>query len=999
MAGGREATAAQFVRRGFAEPRRAESLMADTALGGLAGGDARAAFLDRFGGVADPDQALLGTIRLLEASGADGEELRAVLGSPGVAGDRVLGVLGASSALVDHLCAHPEHWVAAAQARPLDVGERVAALHSAVVDTAGRSGDDALRVEYRRQLVAIVAEDVTAPDPAQTLPSTAAALADLAQGALEAALTIAVAEHPDSAALCSLAVIGMGKAGGRELNYVSDVDVIYVGEPRGDADELTATAAGAVLATRLMKACSAATGEGTLWPVDPALRPEGKAGPLVRTVESHVQYYERWAKTWEFQALLKARHVAGDADLGARYIDAVTAKVWSAASRPDFVEDVQAMRRRVEEHVPAAEAPRQIKLGPGGLRDVEFSVQLLQLVHGRSDPGLRSGTTLDALAALSAGGYVGRDDAAALEGAYRRLRTLEHRIQLHRLRRTHLMPTAEADLRRLGRALGHRGDPVAAVTRQWQDDRREVRRIHERLFYRPLLSAVARLSSDEARLAPEAARDRLAALGFRDPRGALKHLETLTAGVSRRAAIQRTLLPVMLGWFADESDPDAGLLAFRKVSDELGSSHWYLKMLRDEGGAAERLAHVLGRSRFVGELLVGAPEAVQFLGEGGGLRPRSREELIRRMAAAAGRRETAVDKAAAIRAVRRAELFRVAVADLDGSIQDEGVPAALTDLSVAVIATTLDVAIAEVEERHGPLRTDLLVVGMGRLGGSECGYASDADVLFVHDPHEGVAEDVAQQQAVEVVQTLLRLTDQKGPDLPVVLDAGLRPEGKNGPIVRSLAAYRAYYERWSLVWESQALLRAAPVAGGDELGRRFVELVDPIRYPAGGIGAKAVREIRLLKARMESERLPRGADKRSHLKLGPGGLSDVEWTVQLLQLEHAHEVEGLRTTSTPDALRAALDAGLISADDAGSLRSAWDLASRIRDAATLHRGKAVDALPGETQDANGVARILGMPPGSGQQLAEQWLRVARRARVATDHCFYGRAPGGPLPGG
>ena len=991
MVGGREAAAAQFVRRGFAEPRRAESLMADATLGELAGGDAREAFLERFGRVADPDQALLGVVRLLEASGANAGELRAALGSPGAAGDRVLGVLGASSALVDHLCAHPEHWVAAAREEAPSEEERIALLREAVLDPGAGSPDDALRVEYRRQLVAIAAADVTAPDPAGALPTTAAALADLAQGALEAALAIAEREHPDAAALCSLAVIGMGKAGGRELNYVSDVDVIYVGEPRGDTDELAAMAAGSVLATRLMRACSAATGEGTLWPVDAALRPEGKAGPLVRTVESHVQYYERWAKTWEFQALLKARHVAGDPDVGGRYIEAVTSKVWSAASRPDFVEDVQAMRRRVEEHVPAAEAPRQIKLGPGGLRDVEFSVQLLQLVHGRSDPSLRSGTTLDALAALSSGGYVARDDAAALEAAYRRLRTLEHRIQLHRLRRTHLMPTAEADLRRLGRALGHRKDPVAGVTRQWQEDRREVRRIHERLFYRPLRSAVARLSSDVARLSPEAARHRLAALGFRDPRGALKHLETLTAGVSRRAAIQRTLLPVMLGWFADESDPDAGLLAFRKVSDELGSSHWYLKMLRDEGGAAERLAHVLGRSRFVGELLVGAPEAVRFLGEGGGLRPRSREELVRRMTGAAGRREGSVDKASAIRAVRRAELFRVAVADLDGSIRDEGVPAALTDLSVAVIATT--VAVAEVQERQGPLGTDLLVVGMGRLGGGECGYASDADVLFVHDPHEGVAEDVAQRQAVEVVQTLLRLTDHQGPDLPVVLDAGLRPEGKNGPIVRSLASYRAYYERWSLVWEAQALLRAAPVAGDEELGRRFLELVDPIRWPDGGLSAKAVREIRLLKARMESERLPRAADKRTHLKLGPGGLSDVEWTVQLLQLQHAHEVEGLRTTSTSDALRAALDARLLSADDATSLRSAWDLASRIRDAATLHRGKGVDALPGETQDANGVARILGMPPGSGQQLADQWLRVARRARVATDRGFYGQEPG------
>ena len=312
-----------------------------------------------------------------------------------------------------------------------------------------------------------------------------------------------------------------------------------------------------------MRACATATGEGTLWPVDAALRPEGKNGPLVRTVESHRQYYERWAKTWEFQALLKARTVAGDQELGQAYLDAVRPMVWQAAGRPNFVEDVQAMRRRVEQHVPAGEAARQLKLGPGGLRDVEFSVQLLQLVHGRADETLRSGTTLEALAALSSGGYVGREDAAVLDEAYRLLRTLEHRIQLLRLRRTHLMPTDEADLRRLGRAVGHRRDAAREVVSQWQAQAREVRRIHERLFYRPLLTAAARLTTAEARLTPEAARERLAALGFRDPAGALRHIEALTSGVSRRAAIQRTLLPVMLGWFADEADPDAGLLAFR----------------------------------------------------------------------------------------------------------------------------------------------------------------------------------------------------------------------------------------------------------------------------------------------------------------------------------------------------------------------------------------------------------------------------------------------------
>ncbi len=286
------------------------------------------------------------------------------------------------------------------------------------------------------------------------MPAVGEALAELAEAALEAALAIAREEYGDGHEACRLAIIGMGKTGGGELNYVSDVDVIFVVEPADGADEETALRVGTALATATMRACSTPTSEGSLWPVDAALRPEGKQGPLVRTISSHKAYYERWAKTWEFQALLKAWVSAGDKEIGLRYKAEISPMVWEAAGRDKFVEDVQAMRRRVEQHVPPNEAARQLKLGPGGLRDVEFSVQLLQLVHGRSDPGLRSATTLEALAALARGGYVGREDAAVLDRAYRHLRCLEHRIQLHRLRRTHLMPVTEADLRRLGRAMG-----------------------------------------------------------------------------------------------------------------------------------------------------------------------------------------------------------------------------------------------------------------------------------------------------------------------------------------------------------------------------------------------------------------------------------------------------------------------------------------------------------------------------------------------------------------
>ncbi|GAB3891124.1 hypothetical protein GCM10027612_36460 [Microbispora bryophytorum subsp. camponoti] len=317
---------------------------------------------------------------------------------------------------------------------------------------------EALRVAYRNRLLHLATRDVTGEC---TLAEAAAALADLASAALEAALAIARAEVADAGDV-RLAVIGMGKCGARELNYISDVDVVFVAEPKEGVDETKALQTATRLAQGMMRACSASTPEGALWEVDANLRPEGKMGPLVRSMESHLAYFRRWAKTWEFQALLKARPVAGDLELGQEYVAVVNELVWQAAARPHFVEDVQAMRRRVEAHVPAGEADRQIKLGPGGLRDIEFAVQLLQLVHGRSDPLLRRRATLSALAALSRGGYVGRDDAKALAEAYTFLRQVEHMLQLHRLRRTHMVPSDTADLRRLGRGLGMTTDPVGS---------------------------------------------------------------------------------------------------------------------------------------------------------------------------------------------------------------------------------------------------------------------------------------------------------------------------------------------------------------------------------------------------------------------------------------------------------------------------------------------------------------------------------------------------------
>jgi [glutamine synthetase] adenylyltransferase / [glutamine synthetase]-adenylyl-L-tyrosine phosphorylase len=971
---------------------------ADAALRTLTGLSERGATLSdallaSLGATADPDAALRGLARVLDVSSDPTSLLSALSGD---AGHRLLAVLGVSSALTDHLTRHPED--AALVLRPgLELSrptaaalrtELLTAVHADPDLSQPRSGldrpgaMDALRLAYRRRLLQVAARDLgSSPD----VSDVAAELADLASGALEAALAIARAEVGDEADGVRIAVIGMGKCGGRELNYVSDVDVIYVVEPEDGVDEVTAIRIGDRLAGSLARACSTVTAEGSLWEVDAGLRPEGRSGALTRTLASHLAYYQRWAKTWEFQALLKARPVAGDEALGSTYLDAITPLVWQAAGREGFVGDVQQMRRRVEAHVPQAEADRQLKLGPGGLRDIEFAVQLLQLVHGRTDESVRSGNTLTALADLAAGGYVGRDDAASMAEAYRYLRTLEHRLQLRRLRRTHLMPSDPAALRVLGRSLGYTRDPVDELMSRWRRHAREVRRLHEKLFYRPLLAAVARLDAGESRLTPDAAKARMEALGYADPAGALRHLEALTSGVSRRATIQRTLLPVMLGWFADAPDPDAGLLAFRRVSEALGSTHWYLALLRDAGATAERLARVLASSRFATDLLLRAPDAVSLLAVDDNLGPRSLEELQGEMAATAGRAETPEQAAEAVRAIRRRELFRIASSEvLDRVGADQSGPA-LTDVAAAALSTVVDVVLAA-QARPAPAR--FAVIGMGRFGGRELSLASDLDVLFVFDPVPGADEQEATGHALSVATELRRLLTLPAPDPPMVLDADLRPEGRSGALVRSLASYRAYYERWSLTWESQALLRALPMAGDVELGVEFTELIDRLRWPDGGLSPGDVTEIRRIKARVESERLPRGADPALHTKLGPGGLADVEWAVQLLQMQHAGNIPALRTTGTLTALTAAVDAGVLDRDDADVMRAAWLMATRIRDAIMVAKGRPGDSVPRDTGDLALVAGVMGYPPGRAGDLVEDYRRVTRRARAVVEKVFY-----------
>ncbi|MDQ6854919.1 MAG: bifunctional [glutamine synthetase] adenylyltransferase/[glutamine synthetase]-adenylyl-L-tyrosine phosphorylase, partial [Actinomycetota bacterium] len=791
-------------------------------------------------------------------------------------------------------------------------------------------GAAALRRWKRRELLRIAARDLLG---AADLPAVGRELAALAEVCLRCALELVDPDVP-------LAVIGMGKLGGRELNYASDVDVLFVHDGDGTAAEHAAR--------ELLTVMTAPTADGIVFRTDADLRPEGRSGPLSRTLDAYRAYYERWAKPWEFQALLKARPVAGDDDLGARFLETTQPFVWPDVLDPDAVRAVRAMKARAETEMRRRGlTDREVKRGRGGIRDIEFAVQLLQLVHGRHDASVRSPSTLDALAQLATGGYIELDDARQLDDAYRFLRTVEHRLQLQDEQQTHTLPSDIAARTRLARVLGYRDRGDETALDLFEADHRacqnRVRSIYERLFFAPLLDTLAGAGP----LTATAVEERLAAFGFLDVARTRAALQELTQGLTRRSRVMQQLLPVILGWLSVTPDPDLGLLQLRRLAEGETRSTSLARTFRESPGAAERTCRLLGSSRLLGDALRRQPDFVEMLGDDEWLaREKSRDELIEEALGTLTWRASVEDRRKGLRRFKRREMLRIASRDVLGFATIEATERELAALADACIE-------AAVHAVHPPL--PFAVIGMGRFGGAELSYASDLDVLFVYD-----GEDADDFRAAEQVAT--QLMDEIGGITPegqtFRIDANLRPEGKKGALARSLSAYRAYYERWAQTWEFQALLKARPVAGDAAVSERFAALIEPFVY-RDPFTEDAVREVRRMKARIERERIPPNEDPSFHLKLGRGSLSDVEFTVQLLQLQHGARHPEIRSTSTIDALHRLRDAGLLEAADADALEEAYRFCERARNARYLLTGKPGDALPTDGREATRLGRLLG----------------------------------------
>jgi glutamate-ammonia-ligase adenylyltransferase len=830
-------------------------------------------------------------------------------------------LLGLSIAAADLLVAHPEE-VAALE----DVGRRdAAALAKELAHDAGAFGAaDGLRRFRRRAMLRVTAADLRG----RAFEDVVDEISDVA----EACLRLTWSRTCEA----RTGVIGLGKLGGRELNYASDVDLLFV---HADGVDHDAAERGAEAFIALL---AEPTAEGIGLRVDPTLRPGGRAGSLSRTIGGMREHYARAAATWERQALIKARPVAGDPALGAAFLDAVTPFVYPEELPALAIDEVRRVKVRLEEYVRAlGKAATEVKRGRGGIRDVEFAVQLLQIVHGRRNPRLREPSTLGALRALAAEGFVAAADAEALADAYRFLRTLEHRLQVVRDLQAHELPADRAARTTIARSLGL--DGADALQTEYERRTSLVRGLHERLFYRPLLEAFTGPAVPRPGLDRDGTEELLRGLGFRSPGAAFDVLAEVASPTTRFGKVLAHVWPVVAPAFALAADPDSALVRLSRVADAIGADERIADAVAADPTIARRLASAVAVSSFSTDLLVAVPSRVaELVGAGGD----ADAELIRVVASYAAR-------------------------ELDARSMGERL-AAVADRVVGDAVSSVDT------------RVRLAVIGLGKLGARELNVASDLDVVFVYEGDDAGAFE----RATDAAEQVLRAIREAGWEP----DADLRPEGRAGPLARSFAAWLEYWERYADAWEFQSLLRARFVAGDEALGARFCSFAADFAYPEV-LTVDHVAEARRMRDRIERERVRPAEAGRFHFKLGYGSLADVQFAVELSLMRHGAAHPGVRTTSTLEAIEALARERLLEDAVARELGEAFVFLSDVKNALEIDRRVRAEILPAAPDELMVLARRLGYEEYPVQTLFETYRRITRRARRAMERVFFEAAEG------
>lgn len=724
-------------------------------------------------------------------------------------------------------------------------------------------------------------------------------ISDLAQIVIERALALVSGNNCEG-----FCVMLMGKGGARELNYSSDVDLIFLSENRADA---------ALVGEKLLRSLNDITAAGQLWRADMRLRPEGTKGPLVSPVGYALSYYESYAAAWEWQALIKTRAVAGDAKLARRFRKFTRSITWARRADDAHLREVWEMKRRSEK-TPAGRDERDLKSGPGGIRDAEWIVQQLQMMVGPTRPRARVADTLGAIEVLDAMEVLAPDEARELRDGYLWLRVAEHRLQLWNEQAIRKLPEKPAEKAALARRLGCSWRGAAAA--RWLDEenasvRSEIRALCERLFWAFSVDA----ADWESRLPPLAVADE-------QTRRRLDRLASGTSNAPLPAPLARQIravLPGALRGLERAANPQRALVAFENLCEASGNRLSLLRALDGAPRLCDAIWTILGGSQFLAETLVRFPELLDLTANRELLNaPRSHADARARCRSycLAFR-----DRAGALRRWRARELLRIGLRDLIAEVS----PVEITSEISYLAGACLDFATGEIGAQLRPQADNIAfaVLGLGKLGGFEMHYASDCDVMFVH---QSLGSESGASVATRWAESLIRFVGGRtaeGAGWP--LDARLRPHGASGPLASSPAALIEYFENphssGFAVWERQALTRARIVAGDVATGARAMALIRNVAFPAqwqAGWGD----ELRHIKARVERERRAKGAHVYD-VKLGAGGLSDIEWSAQWLAMKWGFAHPNLQTPNTLFQLEAAREAELLAPAEYETLEAAY----------------------------------------------------------------------------
>ena len=922
----------------------------------------------------------------------------------------------------------------------IDLARSADDMYAAVAATVDESTDftalqKALRCFKRQDIVRIAARDLNGLAP---LEEVMRELSDLASSTLQVAYQVCrrclIRDHGapvlagENASLfeAEMTVIGMGKLGGRELNFSSDIDIIYFyesdkGETSG-VESSSGSKKGVIslhaffnkLGEMISKALSQVTEDGFVFRVDVGLRPEGKSGDMAVSLRSAEIYYESWGQSWERTAMLKARPVAGSLALGEQLLKTLQPFIYRKYLDYNLIEDMKQMKQKIDASLARSrEGEINLKLGRGGIREIEFFIQALQLVYAGKNPKLRERNSLRALDTLLAANLLGEDDHLKLQDAYRFLRSVEHRIQVVQERQTHNLPFKEEEMLSLSRRSGYlRSNGLDRFREVLEQHRSFVSFIYGTLFH----SRDAKLEQGihpqvlfllDPKADADLVKDMLAERHFEDVDRAYENLMSLRRGpvkgnlTERSRRILEKIAPLLVQELFDSYDPDLALTNLERFMTIIATRSSYYALLAENSATIKLLVALFGMSEFLSKILISHPELLDSLvSRSGSSTVKSRETMQEELDALLEQSDYFEDHLNILRRYRNEEFLRIGLNDIHSRLLQGEVTSQLSLLGEVCLAAASRLAVAELRrfglptwQRGGDTaEAHLAIIAMGKLGGGELNYHSDLDIIFVYD-HQGVTDGEKQisnhEYFAKLAQKIISiLTMQTREGYVYKIDTRLRPSGNSGPLVTSLDSFLEYHRKEAQIWERQALTKARVVLGDEALTD---QLHDIIRHTIYGttIDSDGGQEIRRLRMRMENE-LARESDGNYNIKTGRGGMVDVEFAVQYLQLKDGCHSPELRTPSTVVALKEINTLGLLPEGSAETLLAGYKFLRKLENRLRIIHDYSANDLSGTKTYLNKLARRMGYDAklkNPGAALICDYEEITGKIREVFDRLF------------